>query len=282
MIDLIRSEGADFLVVLGDFDYENKPLEWSQMLNRLGEDFPWFAVVGNHDVQSWPKYEAIIAAKQASISGAKCRGKPGLQASCEFRGVQLILSEIGTLGNRADDEDFIRQGLAQSQSVWKLCLWHKNQHDMQVGAKDDEVGWTAYQLCQAAGAIVVTGHEHSYARTRTLTQLGDPQTGHGLVGPFNALEIGPGRTFVVVSGLGGIQTRSFLPAHDADKWWGAYYTADRESTNGQSRTVNNNHDGTGALFLDLGVEGDPKKGRGRFVTAINKRVFDDFSIRVVP
>ena len=106
VLDLVRSESADFLVVLGDFDYENKPVEWGQMLSQFGRDFPWFAVVGNHDVHSWPAYEAIIAAKQASIVGAQCQGKPGRQASCSYREVQLLLSEIGTLGDRGDDEAF--------------------------------------------------------------------------------------------------------------------------------------------------------------------------------
>jgi predicted phosphodiesterase len=281
VLDLIRAESADFLVVLGDFDYENKPSEWGQMLNGLGNDFPWFAVVGNHDVHSWSAYEAIIAQKQGSISGAQCRGKPGLQASCLYRGVQLIMSEIGTKGNRAEDEDFIGRELAQSQAPWKLCLWHKTQHDMQTGSKTDEVGWKAYQLCQAAGAIITTGHEHAYARTKTLTALGNAASGYGAIGESNAVEVGPGRTFLAVAGTGGIQLRAFVPSHEKDTWWGAYYTADRESVNGQMKSVDNSADGMGALFLDLGIDGDQSKGRGRFVTAVKRRVVDDFSIRFV-
>ncbi len=281
VLDLIRAESADFLVVLGDFDYEDKPSEWGQMLNRLGADFPWFAVVGNHDIHSWSAYEAIIAKKQASIGGAQCRGKPGLQASCLYRGVQLIMSEIGTMGDRAEEEDFIRRELAQSQAPYKLCLWHKTQHDMQTGAKTDEVGWTAYQLCQAAGAIIATGHEHAYARTKTLTAFGNAASGYGAVGESNAVQVGPGRTFLAVAGMGGIQLRAFVPSHEKDTWWGAYYTADRESVNGQVKSVDNSGDGMGALFLDLGIDGDQSKGRGRFVTAAKRRVVDDFSIRFV-
>jgi predicted phosphodiesterase len=281
VLDLIRSESADLLVILGDFDYENKPSEWGQMLNQLGNDFPWFAVIGNHDIQSWSAYEAIIAQKQGSISGAQCRGKPGLQASCLYRGVQLIMSEIGTKGDRVQEEDFIRRELAQSQVTWKFCLWHKTQHDMQTGAKTDEVGWTAYQSCQSAGAIIATGHEHAYARTKTLTALGDAASGYGAVGESNAVEVGPGRTFLAVAGMGGIQLRVFVPSHEKDTWWGAYYTADRESVNGQVKTVDNSSDGMGALFLDLGIAGDQMQGRGRFVTAVKRRVVDDFSIRFV-
>lgn len=278
-LDLIRDAAADFLVVVGDFDYDDKPQAWADQLNRLGADFPWFAVAGNHDVKQWPEYERLIAAHQQGISGARCTGRPGLSASCIYRGVQLDMSEIGTLGKRADDEAFIKHELEKSRSPWKLCLWHKTQHDMQVGAKQDEVGWVAYQACQAAGAIVVTGHEHSYARSRTLTAIGDVVHGHGAVGPLNKVEVGPGRTFVAVSGLGGIQTRKFDTSHIADGWWGAYFTADRQIVNGEVTRMPHEKDGVGALFLDLGAEGDKKRGRGRFVTALDRRVVDDFSIQ---
>ena len=199
--------------------------------------------------------------------------------SCLYRGVQLVMSEIGTLGNRADDEVFISRALQAKQSPWKLCLWHKNQHDMQVGAKGDEVGWAAYQACQAAGAIVVTGHEHSYARSRNLTAIGDKAHGHGAAGALNRLEVRPGQNFVVVAGLGGVQTRAFDTAHATDTWWAAYFTADRQSVNGQTTHERHEQDGVGALFLDLGIAGNQTRGRGRFVTAFDRHVFDDFEIR---
>ena len=280
VLQLIRDQSADALVVLGDFDYENKAQKWAELLGTLGADFPWFAVVGNHDVQSWPAYEPIIANKQRSIKGADCRGKPGVQSSCLFHNVQLIMSEIGTMGDAREEEAFIKRELAESRAKWKLCLWHKNQHDMQTGAKTDEVGWGAYIACQQAGAIIASGHEHSYERTRTLTKLGDHASGHGALAPFNELEVAPGKTFVVVSGLGGIQTRPFVGGHANDTWWGAYLTSDRDSVNGQVKTVNDANV-VGAFFLDLNVDGDSKKGRGRFVTTTG-RVFDDFAIHFAP
>ena len=279
VLDLIRDAAADFLVMVGDFNYEDQPRAWANQLNRLGSDFPWFAVVGNHDTNQWPEYQRLISAHQKGISGANCTGTPGLNASCLYRGVQLVMSEIGTLGKRADDEAFIKRELEKSRSPWKLCLWHKNQHDMQVGAKKDEVGWAAYQACQASGAIMVAGHEHSYARSRTLTAVGDSVHGHGAVGPLNRVEVGPGRTFVAVSGLGGKTTRNFDTSHIADSWWGAYFTADRQIENGEVTRLPHENDGVGALFLDFGVQGDNKRGRGRFVTALDRRIFDDFEIQ---
>ena len=278
VLDLIRDASADFAVVLGDFDYLDRPRAWLEQMARLGK-VPWFAVADNHDLAQWPQYQRAIADRQASIEGAECRGTPGTQSVCTLRGVTLVLSGIGTIGDEREHELFIKDALKSSKDRWKLCLWHKNQHDMQVGAKTDEVGWGAYKLCQASGAIIATGHEHSYARTRTLTALGDAVRGHGAIGISNELEVRPGRTFVVVSGLGGVETRVFVPSHARDSWWGAYFTANRQNANGTLTEVNHENDGGGALFLDFGIDGDVKRGRGRFVTTFDRRVFDDFSVQ---
>ncbi len=34
-----------------------------------------------------------------------------------------------------------------------------------TGGKADEVGWGIYDMCRQKGAIIATGHEHSYCRT---------------------------------------------------------------------------------------------------------------------
>ena len=50
---------------------------------------------------------------------------------------------------------------------------------MQMGNKEDQTGWEVYNACKDGGAIIATGHEHSYHRTNTLidieNQIVDPQ-----------------------------------------------------------------------------------------------------------
>ena len=48
-------------------------------------------------------------------------------------------------------------------------MWHKNQRILQVGSKSDEVGFEAYNRCAKMGAIIVTGHEHSYCRSKPIS-----------------------------------------------------------------------------------------------------------------
>jgi hypothetical protein len=287
---LIKAEGAAAAVHNGDFDYVDSPSTWNARIDGiLGASFPYFAVVGNHDAAAWngpTGYASYIAARVARIPEMQCEGDIGVKATCRFRGLHMVQSCVGTNelaghGNCAKDSpeqtDYLRNSLAADTSLWSLCLWHKNQNDMQIGTKSDEVGWNAYQVCMNAGALIGTGHEHSYSRTLTLTNLGTSSLGHGAVGAFDALSVGPGRTFVFVSGLGGQSVRNYdAVGHDDDTWWAAQYSADRWLKSGVVRSGTGTH---GALFIRFHVDGNPRLARGYFKD-INGRIADEFTITV--
>lgn len=188
---------------------------------------------------------------------------------CSYKGLSFILSGAGTLGTGHDV--FIKDQLAADKAIWRVCAWHKNQSDMQIGNKTNEAGWPVYQACQNGGALVMTGHEHSYARTKTLTAIGDAAKGHGAVGTFDQMVVkagAPGSTFVTVSGLGGTGIRDFDAAsHTDDTWWASYWADDTalkagvgvHLKNGTKLTTNA---GYGVTFVTFNVDGDPKKARG--------------------
>src|ERR1700733_10920225 len=55
VLTLIKSEGVQAVLHQGDFDYHDDPVGfWSSVDHILGADFPYFASVGNHDVENWP------------------------------------------------------------------------------------------------------------------------------------------------------------------------------------------------------------------------------------
>ena len=61
--------------------------------------------------------------------------------------------------------------LFRSNSIWRISHWHKLMQLMQVGDKDDDVGWGVYEESRRAGAIIATAHEHSYGRTYELADI---------------------------------------------------------------------------------------------------------------
>lgn len=274
---LIKEEGADFLIILGDFDYDDSPGTFRKDLESvLGDDFPVFGAIGNHDVKKWSGYQPIFEEWLAKIEGAECSGDLGVDSSCTYRGLHFVLSGVGTIGKKSEREDYIAEALAADDSLWSLCIWHKNQRDMQAGDKDDEVGWTAYKHCQKDGSLIIAGHEHSYARTRTLTDLGNRKNHHGAVGIPELIEVAPGSTFSVVSGLGGKSIRDYEAGlHDDEEWWATLYTGNYHRKNGVK--VKNSKADYGALFIRFNVDGDPNTAQGYFKN-VEGEVADEFDI----
>ena len=92
---------------------------------------------------------------------------------------------------------------------------------MQVGYKGNEVGWELYEECRKAGAIIATGHEHSYSRTHLLSNMETQE----IVSTSNRLELSKGNTFAFVSGTGGQGIRWGNTTLAQKKWWASVYTA---------------------------------------------------------
>lgn len=269
VLQLIEDEGADFVIHVGDFDYRDEPADFEAHIDAvLGPDYPYFVTVGNHDVAEWETYQANFVDRLSRIPGATCTGDYGVNSACTYRGLSFILSGIGTTG--AEHEGHIAAELADNRHTWRICAWHKNQEAMQVGGKSDAVGWLAYETCREGGAIVVTGHEHSYSRTRTLIDMENQLVDPAWPQPDDVM-VGPGSTFVAVSGLGGASIREqqrCLPTtfpYGCNNEWAAI------SSSSQSGTA------AGALFLDFHVDGEPGQGRGYFKN-IDGAIVDTFDI----
>ena len=288
VLQLVENEGAAAAIHAGDFDYGNNPTAWDDRITSvLGANYPYFATVGNHDGPSWngaTSYGAKIAARQSRAPSMQCVGDPGVKQSCNFRGLRIIqtcvgVTELSNHGNCAANSteqiNYLSSELANDSSIFTICSWHKNQNDMQVGTKGNEVGWNAYTTCMNGGGIIANGHEHSYSRTFTLTNLGNTAAGHGKTGVANTVEVGAGRTFVFVSGLAGNSVRAFDTAtHNDDTWWASYYTSDRWYKNGVMQSGTGTH---GALFIRFNVNGNPRQATAYFKD-VNGRLVDEFTI----
>ncbi len=296
VLNMIEAESADLIIHEGDFDYTDDPDAFFAAINAaIGPNYPYLMAVGNHDIASWPGgcsdpdgcYANLF--KQRMAATGLVPDDPNLNDdmySLDFQGLGLVFTGQTTAfggdcpSNPNGYACYIRNQLSGDRHIWKFCNWHKNQQAMQIGGKTDEVGWDPYNTCVELGAIIATGHEHSYERTKTLT---DPETQtvdlvqHPLVDGTpsnpNALRVMPGASFVFVSGLGGNSMRPqlrCLPAtypYGCNKEWASIYTTNQ--TSGVSRY--------GALFIDFYVDGDPYKARGYFKTTTGA-IIDQFEI----
>jgi hypothetical protein len=298
VLNLIESEGADLVMHQGDFDYVYDADGFFGTIDSvLGPTFPYLASVGNHDVASWSEscgdpdgcYATFL--KQRMAATGITPDDPNLNDqmySTEFHGLGMVfVGENGAAATECSTNPngyacYIRNELQTDRHIWRICSWHKNQQAMQVGGKTNEMGWFVYDACTDLSALILTAHEHSYERTKTLT---NPQTQavdvvqhplvDGVPGNPNSLRVKPGSTPVFVSGLGGNSMRPqlrCLPAaypYGCNYEWASIYTTN-QTPGGASRY--------GALFIEFYVDGDPYKARGYFKNTLGETI-DTFEIR---
>ncbi len=278
LLGVIRAADVDMVIHMGDFDYNNNPAAWEKLMqDGLGE-IPWFAVVGNHDTSKWTEYQQVIQRELDKISDVSCVGEVGVKHSCTYKGFKFVLSGVGLMGT--GHEDFLRQELGASTNIWRMCGWHVNQADMQLGGKGNQAGYAVYQRCQAEGAFIVNGHEHSYARTLTLTDVGN--TGHGATGDWDLINLARGRTYVTVNGAGGVGLRDYESArHDDDTWWSSGYASNMTIDDGVRTPEANIGDAAGVVIMEFGVDGDPRKARGQYRT-VGGRIVDEWVVTQDP
>jgi len=268
VLNLIKDEGADAVVHSGDFDYDNNPAGWDGQINDiLGPDFPYFASIGNHDEARFygsGGYQEFIAARMKRL-GIPWNGDLGVRSSFHYKGFLILLTAPGTIGT--GHAAFIRDQLASDNSVWRISSWHKNMRLMQVESKTDDTGWDVYEESRKGGAIIATGHDHSYARTYLLSGFRN-QTVASTSNTLTLASDNPstssdeGRSFAFVSGLGG---KSIYSQTRSGAWWASIYT----STQGAAY---------GALFGVFNYQGNSRLAHFYFKN-INGTIVDDFYVQ---
>ena len=270
VLRLIRDEGADAAIHMGDFDYANDPAAWDGQIDAvLGADFPYFASAGNHDEAMFYEpggYQDLLEARMNRV-GIPWQGDLGVQSSFRYQGIFVVFTAPGSFGD-GDDEHapYIRDALAADDSLWSISAWHKNMQLMQVGGKGDEAGWGVYEESRRGGAIIATAHEHSYSRTHLLADV-EHQVVAGTSEPLVLAADDPataedgGRSFVFVSGLGG---RSIRDQELDGPWWASIYASDQGAQ-------------AGALFGVFNYQGNPRLARFYFKDVAGN-VVDDFLV----
>jgi len=271
VLSLVQAEGAAAVVIEGDMTYDaDPPGWWSRTEGVVGTSYPVFLARGNHDDSSWSGF----LAKAANHLGGATRtaGPHDAAYKTVFKGLAIGTIKLGDTGTTVNNL------FAGDNHLWRVCSWHQNMAKMQVGGKGDEMGWAVYEACRQQGAIIMSGHEHTYHRTKTMTNT-QTQTIDSTCSSGSGLCVGPGRTFVNVVGLGGTGIRNqvrctpssttapfpSLNTSDAScPIWAAIYTSDQGAN-------------YGAQFITFNVGGDPKKATGYFKN-ISGSTVDTFSV----
>lgn len=247
VLGLVKSEDAEAIVHVGDFDYcDDSTLFGAQIDDVLGEDFPFIPVVGNHDLHVWGDYADVLSSRKAWSNRPEhlqCSGTLFVNYWCMYRGLFLAFSSVGTMCGDGykeygwhEDEmaamlgksgDYADTGLAEP---WVTCVWHKNQQLMQTGDKSDETGYGMYDLCANEGALIVTGHDHAYGRTHALSDVENQKVGDACASKLDGIciyDLYEGQAIVGVVGLGGREVGSALNTEITSlKYWAKTFSSE--------------------------------------------------------
>lgn len=258
VLGLIKSEGAQAVLYQGNFDYKNNPDAWNTQINEtLGEDFPYFASIGNHDVKKWNGkngYQQCLKNRLNRL-GITWDGDLGIKSSILYKGIFIIQVSPGELGFGYDV--YIRNQLASNKSIWRICCCHRNMRLMQVDKKKDDTGWGVYEEARKGGAIIATAHDHSYGRTYLMSSF----INQTVENYSNTMTITEGKTFAFFSELGG---QSIHDQKLNGPWWAKIYTKTQGAT-------------YGALFGIFNVNGEPNKAKFYFKN-IKGEIIDSFDV----
>ena len=168
VLKLALAEGAPAVVTAGDMTYDSDPAGW------------WSATESGRRPElsrsSWRAATTTTRPGRASSAEAanhlgvanRIAGPHNAAYKTIFRGLDIVTIQKGDTGTT------ITNLFGTDNHIWKVCNWHQNQNKMQVGGKGDEMGWAVYEACRQKGAIIITGHEHTYHRTKTMTNTPDP------------------------------------------------------------------------------------------------------------
>jgi hypothetical protein len=271
VLQLALNEGAAAVVTAGDMTYDADPVGWwSATETVVGQSYPVFLARGNHDDTSWSGFLGE-AANHLSV-GNRVAGPHNAAYKTIYRGLDIVTIQKGDTGTT------ISNLFGSDNHIWKVCNWHQNMAKLQVGGKGDEMGYPVYDMCRQKGAIIITGHEHTYHRTKTITNMAT-QTIDSTCSGGASVCVGPGRTILSVVGTGGTGLRSQIRCTptSATAPFPSLNTSDASCPIWASIYTTNQGVNFGAQFITFNVDGDPKKATSYFKTISGTRI-DDFTI----
>jgi len=269
VLRLIKNQAPDIILDLGNYGYEHTPTEWRNMVETElnGSGIRYLGVVGRQEALTWGDYLPILT----EMSDITCEGEYGDQMTCISNDIFMLLSGVGTSFALSGHASFVSTSISEATQPWKICAWHWNNYMYRVSEKSelDSLAIGFYDMCRDAGAMVATGFDENYARTKTMTDYGK----YKFIGEPNIIQLGADKSFAFVAGLGGHDSDIYTAIHD-DDWWATIYTENYYLKNSVSVQPQFDH---GALFITFNVDNDVNKALGEFIS-VDGKVRDSFII----
>jgi hypothetical protein len=278
VIELLKREDPDLVVLTGNFGYDSSS-NWINMMDGLS--MPIIAARGLYDSNEWTEYKNYLEGEFLFNQELSCSGETSQQMTCTFKDISFSVSSVGVTSLAQSHLVFLENSLNNENKI-KFCVWNKANKDMRISNKplNDNLGLDYYELCRNKGAFIVTGYDMAYARTKLIT-------GFNPITTVTNYDMGPGKTMVFMSGLGGYGSDLFnCDMHENDNWWSSIFTPNyylNKSVASLENSCSSNdisNFAPGALFITINPDGMQKKARAEFIT-IDDEVIDTIDINLI-
>ncbi|KAG4094034.1 hypothetical protein H8356DRAFT_1277341 [Neocallimastix lanati (nom. inval.)] len=279
----------DGLLHLGDYDYRCLPDDYFTKILDANRTYQFMGVVGNHDTTEGECTEEVAQRYVDNIynemmskknKGLKCVFSPSkFMWSCVQDNIRIIglTPDIRGADKRDEQLAFLKKHLKDATEDWKICSWHyydKYYHTGRYQSPYNLVsgeGESFYDYCKMNGAIILSAHDHVYARTHVMSQFSEP-----VIDKYDGAQDGRvtqirhGATLNILNGVGGFyiyieQGEQMNYAH-----WQKKYARGKNEVN---------KDKFGGLFCTFNYKGNNKKAYCELLRLNSPdKVFDSFYI----
>ena len=192
-----------------------------------------------------------------------------------------LTSKVVGADDRSKQLKFLKEHLGNATEDWKICAWHhydkyyhtgKYQNDGNLISGDGE---SFYDYCREHGAIVLSAHDHVYARSKVMSKFSskhiDEYDNKEYVNEKgDIVQIRDGATFNILNGAGGYEMYVEQGEQKHYPHWQKKYAL------GDNRENENRY---GGLFCTFNVGGNNKKAKCEFLRIrSSNKLFDSFTI----
>jgi hypothetical protein len=289
ILDLIKSEHADYVFHAGDFDLQQNPALFASIISSiLGETYPYLYTPGDKDVETdlWYgdcKKEACYSNELLKKSAANdlLLEYPEVQQESSFDTYAVNLGNVHVVALGLGDLDtsntgigttvyapFITKIFSESEAPLKVCVFHETMYQAQIGNQIDSMGWQPFESCRQQGALIVTGGDHSYHRSKTILNYPEKMVSK-VWNQSNMTRLEPGTSVLVNSGLGGAlfslqeRCKPITPPYGCLEEWASVFSLSQEAE-------------PGVFFVEVAAE-QQTLAKAYFKTT-NNQLIDSFSI----
>jgi len=278
------------LLHLGDYDYECSPNKYFDTTLDSNRSYQFMGILGNHEGVSecgkdkFDKYKSLLYNQMTNSKNTKVKCEFSSSKAmwvCLYKNVRII--GLSTEVNGADKRDeqlaFLKKHLNGATEDWKICSWHfydKYYHTGKYPSDSERSiisgsGESFYDYCKDQGAIILSAHDHVYARTHVMSKFKTPVIDSYDKGSNgNIVQIRKGATLNILNGAGGYEMYIEQGQEKNYSHWQKKYA---KGSNGENAKK------YGGLFCNFNVGGNPKKASCQFLRInSNEKVFDAFTI----